>query len=86
VKSATTNLWNKVPTLPNFKWLDFDTSSSNKAFVNFAVIVGILTLAKGSLALGKTFKNSLNPKKLPSKKQLLEKYGYHSWVLIADCS
>ena len=61
-------MWEKLPYLPHSQFLDFDLNAYNKPFVSFAVVVGIFALAKGSLALGRTLKNSLKSNKLPSDK------------------
>ena len=87
IKSATTSLWNKVPTLSPKSWLDFDLNNYNKAFVNLAVVVGIVALTKTTLCLTKSGLQlaSKASRKIPSSKELHDKYGHHSWALIADC-
>ena len=85
IKSTTSNLWNQLPQLQPKSWLDFDLKTYNKAFVNLAITVGVITLAKSALSLSCSTLSALNIKKVPSSKQLHQKYGYHSWALIADC-
>lgn len=84
IKTASKSIWNLVPNVPSNKLLDFGLSSYNKSFVNFAVIVGIFAIAKSSVHLAKY---ALNNKKnqLPTKQQLLDKYGHLAWGLIANC-
>ena len=40
-----------MPEIPDKSWLEFDLIRYNKSFVNFAVVVGALTLAKATLTL-----------------------------------
>lgn len=83
LKATTTSLWNTLPTLPSLRLLDFDLSHYNKSFVNFAVLVGVFAVAKSTFSLAAA---ALQPRaRLPSKKQLLDKYGHMAWALIADC-
>ena len=83
LKTTTNSFWNALPRLPSLKLLDFDLNSYNKSFVNFAIIVGVAALAKGTLSLAG---NALKSKpKVPSKKQLLDKYGHMAWAIVADC-
>lgn len=87
IKSATTSFWNKVPVLSPKSWLDFDLNNYNKAFVNLAVVVGIAALTQTTLCLAKSGLKQVSKasRKIPSSKELHDKYGHHSWALIADC-
>lgn len=83
VKSTTASLWNKLPQLPAIKALDFDLKDHNKAFVNFAMLVGIVAIGKSTLTIARKAMNRPNP--APTKLQLLDKYGHLAWALITDC-
>ena len=83
IKSTTASFWNKLPQLPSLKALDFDLKDYNKSFVNFAVLVGIVAIGKSTLALAKQAMKKPNP--VPTKQQLLDKYGHLAWALITDC-
>jgi hypothetical protein len=83
LKTTTNSIWNAFPRLPSLRFLDFDLNNYNKSFVNFAVIVGVAALAKSTISLAG---NALKSKpKVPTKQQLLDKYGHMAWAMIADC-
>ncbi len=87
IQSTTSSIWKAVPTIPANSLLDFDLSKYNKSFVNLAIAVGVIALAKTTLTAGKiAFKYVGSSKKVPTSKQLKDKYGHHSWVLVADCN
>jgi hypothetical protein len=87
IKSATTSLWNKVPTLAPKSWLDFDLNNYSKAFVNLAIVFGVVTVTTTTLGLTKSGLQFISKvsRKIPTSGQLHDKYGHHSWALIADC-
>jgi hypothetical protein len=83
IKATTDSFWKQLPTLPSSRLLDFNLDNLNKSFVNFAVVVGVLALAKSTISLAR---NALKSRpKVPTKAKLLEKYGQMAWALIADC-
>ena len=87
IKSTTSTIWDAVPAIPAGKLLDFDLSKYNKSFVNLAIAVGVVALAKTTFTLGKSaLKSVTSCQKLSTSKQLKDKYGHHSWVLVADCN
>ena len=51
IKSATTSLWDKVPTVADQSWLDFDLKDYNNAFVNLSIVVGVAVVAKTALKI-----------------------------------
>ena len=53
VQSATTSFWNKIPSIPQSSLFNFELSNYNKSFVNFAIICGIIALAKSTINLQK---------------------------------
>jgi len=53
VKSTTTSIWEKVPTLPSSSLLNFDLSNYNKSFVNFAIVAGLFTIVHSAACFGK---------------------------------
>lgn len=82
IKDVSTSIWNKVPAIPQSKWLDFEIKDYHKSFVNFAILFGIFAVAKTSIQCAK--KLTQGSPKLPTKKQLLNKYGHNAWALITD--
>ena len=83
IKNTTASFWNRLPQLPSIKALDFDLKDYNKSFVNFAMLVGIVAIGKSTLAVAR--KAMKRPDPVPTKLQLLDKYGHLAWALITDC-
>jgi hypothetical protein len=82
LRATTSSFWNAVPTLPSLG-VDLDLSKYNKSFVNFAILFGIAAIGKSAISLAAS---ALKAKpKVPSRKQLLDKYGHLAWGLVADC-
>ena len=86
LKDSTSSVWDKVPTLAHQNWLHFELKDTNKSFVNLAVAVGVIVLVKSAIKMTtSTLKCLSNCKKLPTATELQDKYGHHTWALIADC-
>lgn len=86
VKDTTSLVWDKVPTLADKSWLNFDLKDTNKSFVNLAVAVGVIVLAKSAIKMTtSTLKCLSSCKKVPTATELQDKYGHRTWALIADC-
>lgn len=82
LKATTTSFWNAVPTLPSLN-IDLDLSKYNKSFVNFAILFGIAAIGKSAISLATSAVKG--KPKVPTRKQLLDKYGHLAWALVADC-
>jgi hypothetical protein len=62
------SLWSSLPALPKLSALDFSLTNYNKSFVNFAILVGALTLAHSTIVLGKKAAKAVAGKpKVPTK-------------------
>jgi hypothetical protein len=86
IKSATESVWSSLPKVADKSWLDFDLKGLNKHFVNLAVAVGVIVLAKSTLKFaGKALKSATKCRKVPSSLELRDKYGHNSWAVIGDC-
>ena len=85
INQSTSSLWDTIPTFSTNKLFDFDKNAYHKHFINLGVLIGVISLAKITLKLGSELNKSLKSHKLPTPRQLGEKYGFHSWVIIADC-
>lgn len=72
IKSTTTSLWDKVPTIEPKAWLDFDLNKYQKPFANLAVAVGVIALAQTTLGLAKAglAMAAKSSRKIPTAKQL----------------
>lgn len=72
IRSTTSSLWNKLPNLEPKAWLDFDLNNYQKPFVNLAVAVGVITLAKTTFTLAKSGLTlaAKASRKIPTAKQL----------------
>lgn len=68
LKESSESFWSSLPALPKLSALDFNLTNYNKSFVNFAVLVGALTLAHSTIVLGKKAAKVIAGKpKLPTK-------------------
>jgi hypothetical protein len=76
-------LWEKLPKMPSLGVLNFDPENVNGSFYSFAVAAGVYTIAHSSYHLAK-WALAAKPK-LPTRAQLLDKYGHFAWALIGDC-
>lgn len=85
IKAATSSFWFKVPALGVDHFLDLDLTRYHKSFVNLAVIAGVATIAHATLKVTKSIIKAAHTEQIPSSKQLLDKYGHHSWAVISDC-
>jgi hypothetical protein len=83
LKAVNNSIWNTLPRLPSLPFLNFDLANYNKSFVNFAIVLGVVALAKSTLSLADSALAS--KPKVPSRKQLLDKYGHMAWAVVSDC-
>lgn len=82
LRATTDSLWSRLPRLPA-ALPDLDLAKYNRSFVNFAIVVGVAALAQSALSLaGRALKAK---PKVPSRQQLLEKYGHMAWAVVSDC-
>ena len=86
VKDQTAKVWDVVPVMQEKSWLNFDLGTYNKSFVNLAVAVGAIAVAGSVVKLAHGGLKTISAcKKVPTTAFLKEKYGPHSWAMIAEC-
>ena len=86
IRASTTSLWDKLPSVPDKSWLDFDLKDYNKAFVNLSVAVGAIVVVSSVIKITtKTACAVTKTKSVPNAEKLHDKYGYNSWAVIGDC-